>query len=58
MTPSGDSYSPPRRCYGCGLPIPDGERAIRAKTGDAWKHFECWYDGTAFARDPETGELR
>jgi hypothetical protein len=44
-----------RECYGCGLPIPAGERAIQATTGNAWKHFECWYDGTPFPRDRETG---
>jgi hypothetical protein len=46
-----------RRCHDCGLPIPDDEKAIKAKTGNAWKHFECWYDGTPFPRDPQTGVL-
>ncbi len=44
-----------RRCYDCGLPIPDDEKAIQSKTGNAWKHFECWYDGYTFPRDPLTG---
>ncbi len=44
-----------RRCHGCGLPIPAGEKAIQATTGNAWKHFECWYDGSVFPRDPRTG---
>jgi hypothetical protein len=44
-----------RRCHGCGLPIPDDEKAVEAKTGNAWKHFECWYDGAPFPRDPLTG---
>jgi hypothetical protein len=45
-----------RRCRGCGLPIPDDEKAVEAKTGNAW-HFECWYDGAPFPRDPLTGVL-
>ncbi len=44
-----------RRCYDCGLPIPADEKAVEAKTGNAWKHFECWYDGAPFPRDPLTG---
>ena len=47
-----------RRCHDCELPIPDGEKAVEAKTGNAWMHFECWYDGTPFPRDPETGARR
>ena len=38
------------------LSIPDGEDAIRAKTENAWAHFECWFDGMPFERDPATGE--
>jgi hypothetical protein len=27
-----------RRCHGCGLPIPDDEKAVEAKTGgDGWR---------------------
>lgn len=47
--------APLRRCHSCELPIPDGEEAIQDKTGNAWMHFECWYDGTPFLRDPLTG---
>ena len=45
-----------RKCYFCPFPIPDDEKAIRAKTDNAWAHFECWYDGSVFERDPKTGE--
>ena len=45
-----------RVCHFCKLPIPDGEDAIRAKTENAWAHFECWFDGMPFERDPATGE--
>ena len=44
-----------RRCHYCKGPIPDEEKAIAAKTGNAWAHFECWYAGTPFKRDPVTG---
>jgi hypothetical protein len=47
-----------RRCCDCGLPIPDDEKAVEAKTGNAWKHFECWFDRPSFPRDPETGKLQ
>jgi hypothetical protein len=47
-----------RRCHYCKLPIPEAERAVRAQTGNAWAHFECWYDGQVFDRDPVTGEPR
>lgn len=47
-----------RTCHFCGLPIPDDEKAIQATTKNGWAHFECWYDGTPFERDPDTGELR
>jgi len=47
-----------RRCHGCGFPIPDNEKAVEATTGNAWKHFECWYDGGPFPRDPLTGARR
>jgi hypothetical protein len=53
MTDSGQSVA--RACHFCGLPIPANEEAIRAKTGDAWAHFECWYDGSVFKRDADTG---
>jgi hypothetical protein len=36
---------PERTCYFCGQPI-RGAIVIPAKTGDAWAHFSCWYDGT------------
>jgi hypothetical protein len=49
--------APKRACHFCPFPIPDSERAIRAATDNAWAHFECWYDGTPFRRDPDTGEL-
>lgn len=45
-----------RECHFCPFPIPNDERAIRSKTGDGWAHFECWYDGSVFKRDPETGK--
>jgi hypothetical protein len=45
-----------RRCHYCSGPIPDEEKAVRAKTGNAWAHFECWYDGSPFRRDPGSGE--
>lgn len=44
-----------RTCHFCTLPIPADEKAVRAKTGDAWAHFECWYDGSCFERDIATG---
>jgi hypothetical protein len=34
----------------------DDEKAIEAKTKNAWAHFECWYDGSPFERDPKTGK--
>ena len=46
-----------RTCHFCKGPIPDSERGIEAVTKNAWAHFECWYDGDPFPRDPETGEL-
>jgi hypothetical protein len=45
-----------RKCHYCPYPIPDGEKAVEAKTKNAWAHFECWYDGTPLKRDPKTGE--
>jgi hypothetical protein len=45
-----------RTCHYCDLPIPDREKAIQSITGNGWAHFECWYDGTPFKRDPATGE--
>jgi hypothetical protein len=47
---------PKRTCHFCRLPIPDGERAIEARSKNAWAHFECWYAGTPFKRDPKTGK--
>lgn len=53
---SADATVQPRRtCHFCKLPIPDDERAVEATARNGWAHFECWYDGTAFPRDPETG---
>lgn len=46
-----------RRCHDCQGLIPDDERAVQALTKNAWMHFECWYAGLPFARDPETGRL-
>jgi len=46
-----------RTCYFCERPISDDEKAIQAKTKNAWAHFECWYDGEPFDRDPITGEV-
>ena len=40
-----------RVCHYCELPIPDDERAIQARTKNAWAHFECWYEGGPFERD-------
>lgn len=48
---------PARKCHFCTLPIPDNEKAVEAKTGNAWAHFECWYDRSPFPRDARTGEL-
>jgi hypothetical protein len=50
---------PARSCYYCKLPISDDEvLAIPAMTGNAWAHFECWYDGPdGWERDPKTGKL-
>lgn len=46
-----------RACYFCPAPIPDDEKhVVQARTKNAWAHFECWYDGTPFKRDHETGE--
>ena len=45
-----------RICHFCEGPIPDDEKAVEATTGNGWAHFECWYDGTPFERDPVTGE--
>jgi hypothetical protein len=59
MTQTHDNgpYGNLRRCHFCPVPIPDSEKAVRAKTGDVWAHFECWYDGgLPFDRDPATGE--
>jgi hypothetical protein len=52
-------FPKPKRgnCYECGLPIPDDEEAIKAKNADVYKHWECWYDGTPFKRDPRTGKV-
>jgi hypothetical protein len=47
---------PQRKCHFCNLPIPGAEKAVRAKTNNAWAHFECWYDGSLFDRDVRTGE--
>jgi hypothetical protein len=47
-----------RRCHYCGLPIPDREHSVEALTMNAWAHFECWFDGRPWPRDPSTGELR
>ena len=47
-----------RVCHFCEGKIPDDEGAVHAQTGNAWAHFECWYDGEPFDRDPETGVLR
>ena len=44
-----------RACHYCGLPIPENEKPVQAVTGNAWAHFECWYDGEPFPRDPDTG---
>ena len=44
-----------RCCHFCRGPIPDDERAVEAKTRNGWVHFECWYDGFPFKRDPQTG---
>lgn len=46
-----------RRCHFCKGVIPDKEKAVEAETKNAWAHFECWYDGTPFKRDPDTGEI-
>jgi hypothetical protein len=44
----------PRACHFCQGPIPNDEKAIRARTENAWAHFECWYDGPPpFKRDVE-----
>lgn len=45
-----------RKCHFCPFPIPDEEKAVHSITGEAWAHFECWYDGAPLPRDPETGE--
>jgi hypothetical protein len=45
-----------RTCHYCKGPIPDDEKAIKATNAEAWAHFECWYDGAPFKRDPDTGE--
>jgi hypothetical protein len=47
--------APSRTCTFCEGPIPEDERAIEALTKNGWAHFECWYDGTPFPRDPQTG---
>ena len=39
-----------RVCHYGELPI-DGDRAIEAKTGNAWAHVTCWYDGGPFERE-------
>jgi len=44
-----------RVCHHCDIVIPEDEKAVLAKTGNAWMHFECWYDGAPFLRDPRTG---
>jgi hypothetical protein len=54
---TGDVENVAKTCHFCGLPIPDGERPIGAKTGNAYAHFECWYDGAPFPRDEQTGAL-
>jgi hypothetical protein len=36
---------PQRTCHFCGQPIRHS-RPVHAKTGRAWAHFSCWYDGT------------
>lgn len=43
-------------CHFCDLPIPHDEAAVEATTGNAWAHFECWYDGAPINRNPMTGE--
>jgi hypothetical protein len=53
--PSGTTAEA-RTCHFCALPIPADERAVEAKTKNAWAHFECWYDGVPLDRDPTTGE--
>jgi hypothetical protein len=45
-------------CHFCGLPIAPGEKKIQAKTGNAWAHVTCWYDGSAFERDVRDLERR
>jgi hypothetical protein len=40
-----------RRCYYCDLPMNDNDKAIQAKTGNAWAHFTCWFEGGPFERD-------
>lgn len=47
-----------RCCHYCGIPIPSGEKAVEARTRNAWAHFECWYSGSVFKRDPVTGEKK
>lgn len=53
------SFPKPKRiCFSCNGPIPDDEKAVKAKTTDDWKHWECWYDGgSPFPRNPKTGKL-
>lgn len=46
-----------RICHFCKGPIPADEKAVEAKTKNAWAHFECWFGELAFPRDPETGQL-
>lgn len=57
MPPDEPTRERRQTCHFCQGPIPDEEKAIEAKTGNAWAHFECWYDGPPFERDPLTGEL-
>jgi hypothetical protein len=50
LTPTG------RVCHYCGLDIRAGERAIEAKTKNAWAHFTCWYDGGPFEAERRGAE--
>lgn len=51
----GGRPTPLRVCHFCELPIPADEKAVEARTRNGWAHFECWYDGAPFKRDPNTG---
>lgn len=47
-----------RTCHYCGLRIGKDEKAIQSRTGAAWAHVTCWYDGGPFEREIRDRQTR